>query len=357
MQAAGIRLPVDTSGGTMTTIRQLIQTGPVKANELFAKLGDTSDTAVKTRERLFTELKEELELLARLEEEHIFPVLRKNKKTKGLVPDALNDNKLTRKLLAQLEKMPKDSEEFTDGLAELRRTFQQHVRDEKKELLPAVLKALSDEEAQAIVEGIEDTKAEVEEARRAEAEQRRAAAREEREQAENVRQTAESVAETMATTVAFPVHLARRTAETARENVRSSLDTAAQGFQRLTEQFTNLTGLAEAEELARRSLDNFQAVSDSSTVLARGIQEASQVWFSLAQERLTKNVEGFTRLARCRSPQDFIATQSELARDAMQRAVETSRRIGQVSMRVADEAAGIIQTTANAKPERARQVA
>ena len=65
------------------------------------------------------------------------------------------------------------------------------MRDEKKELLPAVLKALSDEEAQAIVEGIEDTKAEVEEARRAEAEQRRAAAREEREQAENVRQTAE----------------------------------------------------------------------------------------------------------------------------------------------------------------------
>jgi phasin family protein len=81
------------------------------------------------------------------------------------------------------------------------------------------------------------------------------------------------------------------------------------------------------------------------------------VWFSLAQERLTKNVEGFTRLARCRSPQDFIATQSELARDAMQQAVETSRRIGQVSMRVADEAAAIIQTTANAKPERARQVA
>src|SRR3954452_13846495 len=139
-----------TSGGTMTTIRQLIQTGPAKANELFAKLGDTSETAVKTRERLFAELKEEVELLARLEEEHIFPVLRKNKKTKGLVPDALNDNKLTRKLLVQLEEMPKDGDEFTDGLAELRRTFQQHVRDEKKELLPAVLKALSDEETQAI---------------------------------------------------------------------------------------------------------------------------------------------------------------------------------------------------------------
>ena len=57
------------------------------------------------------------------------PVLRKNKKTKSLVPDALNDNKLTRKLPFQLEEMPKDSDEFTDGLAELRRTFQQHVPD------------------------------------------------------------------------------------------------------------------------------------------------------------------------------------------------------------------------------------
>ena len=156
---------------------------------------------------------------------------------------------------------------------------------------------------------------------------------------------------------AFPVHLARRTAETARENVKSSLNTAAQGFQSLTEQFANLTGLAEAEELARRSFENLQAVSDSSSVLVRGIQEASQVWLALAQGRLAENVEGFSRLARCRSPQDFIATQSELARDAMQQAVETSRRIGQVSMRVADEAAGIIQTAAHAKLERARQVA
>jgi hypothetical protein len=65
------------------SLRQLIQTSPAKANELFAKLVDTSDSAVKTRERLFSELKEELELLASLEEKHLFPVLRKHKETKG----------------------------------------------------------------------------------------------------------------------------------------------------------------------------------------------------------------------------------------------------------------------------------
>ena len=87
----------------MLTIRQLIQTSPAKANELFAKLAETSGNAVKTRERLFAELKEELELQMRLEEQHLFPVLRKRKETKDLVPDALNDNKEARKALTELE--------------------------------------------------------------------------------------------------------------------------------------------------------------------------------------------------------------------------------------------------------------
>src|SRR4051794_20283013 len=59
----------------MPTIRQLIQTSPAKANELFAKLVETSPNAVKTRERLFADLKEELEPQMRLEEQHLFPVL------------------------------------------------------------------------------------------------------------------------------------------------------------------------------------------------------------------------------------------------------------------------------------------
>ena len=168
----------------MTTIRQLIQTSPARANELFAKLVDTSENAVKTREKLFSELKEELELLANLQEQHLFPVLRKHKDLKDLVRESLNDNKTTRKLLAELDHTPKDSEDFAARVTELRRVFQQHVRDEKKELLPAVLKALNDEEAEAIVEKFEAGRAEAEEAKRAEAGQGRAAAMQEREQPE-----------------------------------------------------------------------------------------------------------------------------------------------------------------------------
>src|SRR5215211_2494089 len=197
----------------MTTIRQLIQTSPARANELFAKLVDTSENAVKTREKLFGELKDELERLASLEEQHLFPVLRKHKDLKELVRDALNDNKATRKLLAELDHTPKDSEEFAARVADLRRVFQQHVRDEKKELLLAILKALSDEEAEAVVESIEAEKAAIEEARRAEAEERRELVRQQREQAERLQQAAEIVAETAWAAPRTAQHATRATQE------------------------------------------------------------------------------------------------------------------------------------------------
>ena len=59
------------SEGQMTATRRFSQAPPDKANELFDKLLATSDTAVKTRERLLADLKLELELLATLQEEHL----------------------------------------------------------------------------------------------------------------------------------------------------------------------------------------------------------------------------------------------------------------------------------------------
>jgi hemerythrin-like domain-containing protein len=117
---------------------------------------------VKTRERLFADLKEELELLASLQEEHLFPVLRRHG-MQDLVREATTDNEETGALLAELEAMPKTSSEFLGKVAELRRAFQQHIHDDKKELLPAVLKVLSDDEINAMIENAEDEMANIDE--------------------------------------------------------------------------------------------------------------------------------------------------------------------------------------------------
>jgi uncharacterized protein (TIGR02271 family) len=216
-------------------LRTLMQAGPAKANELFARLAETGDGAVKTRERLFAELKAELELHCGLEEEHLFPVLRRNAETRHLVADAVRDNRELRARLAELEALPKGDDAFPERLRELQRLFRQHARDDKKELLPAVQRALSEEQVQGVAEKMEAGLAEAEQAKQDEAEERRARARQEREKAEEERERAEREAQRAAAAERQRRETARQVAEAALRPVEVTAGAAAEAAQRAGE--------------------------------------------------------------------------------------------------------------------------
>src|SRR3954454_15675053 len=105
------------------TLQTLMQAGPTKANELFTRLAETSETAIKTRERIFVELKSELEQHVALEEQHLFPILRKRAETKELVAAGMRDNKDLRAKIGELEAVPKNDETFLAKVAELQKAL------------------------------------------------------------------------------------------------------------------------------------------------------------------------------------------------------------------------------------------
>jgi phasin family protein len=136
--------------------------------------------------------------------------------------------------------------------------------------------------------------------------------------------------------------------EIVRDAMEFGLNSTARNFQKAADQFTQAVGFAgpQAEELARRSAQNIEAVAEASTILVKGAQDISREWFELMQERLTKNLDAMSRLASCRSLHDFVAVHSDIARDRLGHTVESSRRLAEVSARVAEEAAQIIQSQA-----------
>jgi len=158
---------------------------------------------------------------------------------------------------------------------------------------------------------------------------------------------------------------ARAGFDAARDTLQTGVDTAVQGFQRITDQFSRVMGFTapDSDELTRRSSESIQAVSQAGTVLAKGVQQISQEWFGLAQERFTQNLEGLNRLARCQSVQDFMAIQSELIRENLESALGMGQRVAELSNKLANEAAGAVQEQTGSRgvqvdrnANRARQV-
>jgi phasin family protein len=134
----------------------------------------------------------------------------------------------------------------------------------------------------------------------------------------------------------------------AREAMESGMQSTVQNFRRAADQFTQVLGFAgpQADELAKRSSQNIEALSQASNILVKGAQEISREWFDVMQERVSKNLDALNRLAGCRSLQDFVTVQTDIARDRLGHTFESSRRLAEVSVRVADEATRIIQSQA-----------
>jgi hypothetical protein len=143
------------------------------------------------------------------------------------------------------------------------------------------------------------------------------------------------------------------------ETLQTSFGAASEMARRSTNQALRLFNLptGDAQGLAEQASENIRAVAQSSTVLARGVQDVSREWLELSQQRWQKNLDGLNALARCRSVADFVALQSSLLRDNLEQTLANSRRIASLTVQVADEATRTMTAQAEKTAQRASRVA
>jgi hypothetical protein len=136
-------------------IYKLLHEDHIKVKSLFKELEDTTEKALKTRQHLFANLKMELTIHAEAEENFFYPRLEQPKATHDITLEAIEEHKVVKTLLAQLEKEDMGTEEWTAKLTVLRENVEHHVKEEEEELFKKAKTILSKEDAEAIAEEVE----------------------------------------------------------------------------------------------------------------------------------------------------------------------------------------------------------
>ena len=134
--------------------------------------------------------------------------------------------------------------------------------------------------------------------------------------------------------------LLKQNAETLQDAWRLGLEMATSVVGRSTEQFGRTLGLSGdgVQQATERSARNTQTVLYTGTAAAKVMGGISHEYFQMVRHQLEKNMNHMNELWSCRTPQDFAAVQSDMVRETVETVLESSRRIADMSIKMADDA-------------------
>jgi len=180
----------------------------------------------------------------------------------------------------------------------------------------------------------------------------------EREAAETSKETARKIAEETGraarTAAQAGAGAARAGAEMFQRNAgtaQHALDSGSKMMSGLVEQsmqrVARTFGLAgeNARQATQQSARNAEAIVESGTIIAGGMQIISRELVEFARKRMEQNLQLAEAVLGARTPQEFIAAQSNLVRQNLEDFVQSTRRVAEISIEMADEAAHRIGDT------------
>ena len=102
-----------------------------KVKKLLKELEDTTERALKTREKLFLELKEALKPHEAMEEEIFYPTLRQKLKDDDIVLEGYEEHHAVDVLLEELEAVPFGDETWGPKMKVIQENIEHHIEEEE----------------------------------------------------------------------------------------------------------------------------------------------------------------------------------------------------------------------------------
>lgn len=105
---------------------------------LIKEIEQTSDTAVKTREKLFTKLFELIKKHEKMEEKVLYPAAEDKPEMHDLVKEAYEEHHVVDNILKEATKIAADSDDWKAKITVMRENLEHHIKEEEEALFPKV---------------------------------------------------------------------------------------------------------------------------------------------------------------------------------------------------------------------------
>ncbi|HEX8473022.1 MAG TPA: hemerythrin domain-containing protein [Pyrinomonadaceae bacterium] len=136
---------------------ELLKQDHQKVSGIFEQI-EAAGNATRMRQQLFTQLKQELDLHANIEESILYPMLKQAAETRDITTEAYEEHQEVKDLLAELEGTPIEDDEWESLLAELKDNVEHHVDEEENEMFTKAREVLSDDQISDISERMQAAK-------------------------------------------------------------------------------------------------------------------------------------------------------------------------------------------------------
>jgi len=136
-------------------------------------------------------------------------------------------------------------------------------------------------------------------------------------------------------------HLLQQNAEMLQNSWRFGVDMATAMLGRSTDYLGRTLGMTagdEAQKATERSVRNAEVIAYSATAVAKGMNGATREYFEFVRTQTERSMDRMNDLLRCRTPHDVAAVHTDLVRETISSALDTGRRMADMSVKVADDA-------------------
>jgi hemerythrin superfamily protein len=137
---------------------ELLKADHEKVSGIFERIDDAGDGDTGVRRSLFAQVKSELEAHAHIEETIFYPALRQEAETQEIVLEAIEEHQEVKDLLAEIEGIPVDSDDWSDKVTELKEAVEHHVGEEEGEMFDKARDVLSQQQIEELGNRMESEK-------------------------------------------------------------------------------------------------------------------------------------------------------------------------------------------------------